>query len=149
MFDASPFLEITLFELIPFFSFQTQTRIAQGRIDLPVHALPIKLFALPHNLALLGTHLHPTLRVTAKCLSIFRRHRDPPIARIIVLVWDMSRRGKAPGIPALRLGIGYLPAEDQNRRSGERAYSVCVSSSSSHKLLSSVVSNSSRSATTS
>src|SRR6185437_11485829 len=109
MFDASPFLEITLFELVPLFSFQTQTRIAQRRIDLASHALPIKLFALPHNLALIGTHLHPTLGVTTECLSIFWRHRDPPIARIIILVRDMSRRGRATGIAALRLGIGNLP----------------------------------------
>jgi hypothetical protein len=81
--DPAPFLEITLLKLVPLFPFQAQAGIAQGRVDFNSNSLAVHAFSFAQNFSLLRSHLHPTLGVPAKYLSIFRRHRDPSIAWII------------------------------------------------------------------
>src|ERR1051325_9966509 len=107
MFDSPSLLQITLLELVALFSLQTQTRIAQGRVHFTFHALSIKLLPFAHDFAFFRTHLHPAFRVTSKCLSIFRGHRHPAVTRI-VLIRNVSWRGKVTAMSALRLRVSDL-----------------------------------------
>jgi len=149
MLDATPFLQVTLLKLRALFTFKMQTRVAQGSVYFNLHPVAVCLFPFAHQLPLFRAHLHPALGVPSKYLSIFRRHRDPSIARIVQIRSVAWRRHPASirTLRSLRLRLCRFGADDQNRDRRDRSYNVCVSSS--HKLLSSVANNSSRSATTS
>src|SRR6266496_4288602 len=144
MLDATSFLQVTLLKLIALFAFKTQIGVMQGSVYLLLNSRAICLFPFSHHFPFFRAHLHPTLGVPSKYLSIFRRHRDPSIARIVQLRSVAWRRHSATirTLRSLRLRLCRSGADDQNR---DRRYKVCVSSS--HKLFSSVANNSSRSAT--
>ena len=153
LFDPATLLQITLFVLSAFLTFQTQTGIAQSRIHFTLDLRAINLLAIAHHLSFFRAHLHPAFGVFTKSLSLVRRQCHPPIAKIGPVM--LLRRSHSRHISTVRLRLVSAVRLSQRRPRGEnhnrehcgRAYNVCVSSS--HRLLSSEAINSSRSATTS
>lgn len=145
MLDSAPLLKITLLKLRPFIAFQTQTGIAQCRINFSLDLRAIDLFTLPHDSLFFRAHFHPAFGIATESLSLVRGHRHPPVAKLGVVMW--LRNGPLPGpIAAMRLRCGQ-PGTKEDNRERDCAYKVCVSSS--HRLFSSAAINSSRSAMTS
>jgi len=151
MLDAASFLQVTLLKLRALFPFEMQPGVVQSSVHFDLHPVAICLFPLSHYSSLFRSHLHPTLGILSKYLSIFWRHRVPSLARIVqirsVAGWGRGHSPDVRALRSLRLRLYRSGADDQNRDCRDRGYNVCVSSS--HKLFSSVANNSSRSATTS
>jgi hypothetical protein len=124
--DPAPFLQVTLLKLVTLFPFQTQTGVTQGAVHFDFHPLTVNFFPFSQNFPLLRAHLHPALGVSSKYLSLFRRHRDPSIARIIQIgrVPRRSHPATMLALASLRLRLRQFSADEQNRARRDCTYNV-------------------------
>ena len=77
LFDFSAFLNVARFKPSALLWIQLKTRIANCRVCVARHSLPSHILALTHEVALLGSHLHPKLGVALEILPGIWRHREP------------------------------------------------------------------------
>src|SRR5205823_4507498 len=113
-------------------------------------SLSSQVFSLPHDLALLWAHSHPTLGISLENLSIRWRERGPPLMHALHRRMPGRSNPRAWACPSpispLRLRLCQSAGRGEDRQRNDYLYKVGFSS---HRLFSSKTSNSSRSATTS
>jgi hypothetical protein len=125
--NPTPFLQVTLLKLVTLFPFQTQTGVTQGAVHFDFYPLTVNFFPFAQNFPFLRAHLYPALGVSSKYLSIFRRHRDPSIARIVQIgrvPWRRRHPATMLALASLRLRLDRFSANNQNRGRRDCAYNV-------------------------
>ena len=99
--DAAALLQVTLFELIARRAFQSQPRLAHGRVGFASHFLQALGFALAQHSLLVGIHLQPAFGIAAKGLLLFGRK---PIKALLIHAPVIAAR-----VPRTEAGISAIP----------------------------------------
>src|SRR4029077_10604239 len=107
MLDSASLLQVTLLKESALLAVEVQPGITQSCINFLADAGTVYSFALAHDFALFRPHLHPTLGISLKNLSILWWHGQPTLTRIIhrwsALRWRQGVAGNS--LLAVRLGV--------------------------------------------
>ena len=143
--DLAALLQIARFELSLRARIEAQTHLTHGRFRLGLEPLVAGLLAFAQNLLLLRVHLQPAFRVPPESLPLIR---GKLIKTVASLIGPIAPSDSESTLAKMRSRLAL--SKNGARRTHHHHRGGCYNEElSSHRLLSSEFSNSSKSATTS